>query len=80
MGKPTPRGLRITVEQVLQALSAGVPKEDILEDYPELELEDIHAAQPMLGHGLKRSGFFLCPPSLCWSNRLYCQKTRLRMN
>ena len=44
MGKPTPRGLRITVEQVLRALSAGVPKEDILEDYPELELEDIHAA------------------------------------
>ena len=44
MGKPTPRGLRITVEQVLRALSAGVPKEDILEDYPKLELEDIHVA------------------------------------
>ncbi|MGH7884925.1 MAG: DUF433 domain-containing protein [Thermodesulfobacteriota bacterium] len=44
VGKPTIRGLRITVEQILKALSGGVPSEDILQDYPELEPEDIRAA------------------------------------
>jgi uncharacterized protein (DUF433 family) len=43
MGKPTIRGLRITVEQILKALAAGVPAEDLLEDYPELEPEDLQA-------------------------------------
>jgi len=42
-GKPTIRGLRISVEQILKALAAGVPQEDLLEDYPELEPEDIQA-------------------------------------
>jgi uncharacterized protein (DUF433 family) len=43
-GKPTIRGLRISVEQVLRALAAGVPTYDLLQDYPELQLEDIQAA------------------------------------
>ena len=43
VGKPTIRGLRITVEQILKALAGGVPVQDLLEDYPELELEDIQA-------------------------------------
>jgi len=43
VGKPTIRGLRITVEQVLKALAGGVTVEELLEDYPELEREDIHA-------------------------------------
>ena len=43
MGKPTIRGLRITVEQILKALAAGVPPEDLLEDYPELEPADLQA-------------------------------------
>jgi uncharacterized protein (DUF433 family) len=42
-GKPTIRGLRITVEQILKALSAGVSPQDLLEDYPELEPEDLQA-------------------------------------
>lgn len=42
-GKPTVRGLRITVEQILNALAAGVPTDDLLEDYPELEPEDFPA-------------------------------------
>ncbi|MFQ5796966.1 MAG: DUF433 domain-containing protein [Candidatus Bipolaricaulia bacterium] len=42
-GKPTIRGLRISVEQILRALAAGVPSEDLLQDYPELEPEDIRA-------------------------------------
>ncbi len=43
-GKPTIRGLRISVEQILNALAAGVPEGDLLEDYPELEADDIRAA------------------------------------
>lgn len=43
MGKPTIRGLRITVEQILRALAAGVPAEDLLADYPELQPEDLLA-------------------------------------
>jgi uncharacterized protein (DUF433 family) len=43
VGKPTIRGLRITVEQILKALAGGVKAEALLEDYPELEKEDIQA-------------------------------------
>lgn len=42
-GKPTIRGLRISVEQVLKALAAGITQHELLEDYPELEQEDIQA-------------------------------------
>lgn len=44
VGKPTIRGLRITVEQILKALAADISARELLEDYPELELEDIKAA------------------------------------
>jgi len=43
VGKPTIRGLRITVEQILKALAGGVTIQDLFEDYPELEPEDIQA-------------------------------------
>ena len=43
VGKPTIRGLRITVSQILKALGSGVTAEDLLEDYPELEYDDIKA-------------------------------------
>ena len=42
-GKPTVRGMRITVESILQYLSAGDSIEAILEAYPFLEKEDIQA-------------------------------------
>ncbi len=43
VGKPTIRGLRITVEHILRALSGGVSEHDLLEEYPELEREDFQA-------------------------------------
>ena len=43
-GKPTIRGMRISVEQVLKSLAANIPAEELLAEYPELEKEDIHAA------------------------------------
>jgi uncharacterized protein (DUF433 family) len=43
VGKPTVRGMRITVEQLLKAMAAGVTVPQLLEDYPELVPEDIQA-------------------------------------
>jgi uncharacterized protein (DUF433 family) len=42
-GKPTIRGKRITVQTILEFLSAGDKPEDILSQYPSLEIEDINA-------------------------------------
>ena len=42
-GKPTIRGLRITVDQILKALAANISTDELLEEYPELEKEDIQA-------------------------------------
>jgi uncharacterized protein (DUF433 family) len=43
-GRPCLRGLRIRVKDVLDLLAAGAGREEILEDYPMLEAEDITAA------------------------------------
>lgn len=43
VGKPTIRGLRITIEQVLKALAGGISANELLEDLPELQMEDIQA-------------------------------------
>ena len=42
-GKPTIRGKRIMVQTVLEFLSAGESVEEILNQYPSLEREDIAA-------------------------------------
>ena len=42
-GKPCIRGLRVTVYDVLSMLSTGMSQAEILEDFPELEAQDILA-------------------------------------
>lgn len=42
-GKPVIRGKRITVQTILEFLSAGDSREDILKQYPSLESADIDA-------------------------------------
>lgn len=42
-GKPTIRGLRITVYDVLSYLAAGMSVDEILADFPILTEEDIRA-------------------------------------
>ncbi|WP_237476745.1 DUF433 domain-containing protein [Lichenibacterium dinghuense] len=42
-GRPCIRGLRIRVKDVLDLLAAGASREEILEDYPLLEADDIAA-------------------------------------
>ena len=42
-GKPIVRDMRISVELVLSLLAQGVTPEAIVDDYPDLELDDIRA-------------------------------------
>ncbi len=42
-GKPIIRDMRVSVELVLSLLAQGVKPEAILDDYPELEPDDIRA-------------------------------------
>jgi uncharacterized protein (DUF433 family) len=42
-GKPTVRGTRITVADILSYLAGGMSEEQILADFPQLAAEDIRA-------------------------------------
>ena len=42
-GQPCIRGMRITVKDILEYSAGGMTREEILEDFPELEPEDINA-------------------------------------
>jgi len=42
-GRPTIRGLRIRVKDVLDLLASGADRTEILADYPYLEADDITA-------------------------------------
>ena len=42
-GKPCIRGMRITVSDVLEYLASGMTEDEILEEFPYLEREDIRA-------------------------------------
>lgn len=49
-GRPTIRGKRITVQTILEFLSAGESHEEILRQYPSLEPEDIQACLEFATH------------------------------
>lgn len=42
-GQPTVRGLRYPVESLLELLAAGMTFQEVLDDYPNLEHEDLLA-------------------------------------
>jgi uncharacterized protein (DUF433 family) len=42
-GKPTIRGMRYPVDVILDLLSSGMTMDEIIEDYPSLERDDILA-------------------------------------
>ena len=44
LGKPVVRGTRIPVELILRKLSEGASEADLLDAYPRLTRDDIHAA------------------------------------
>lgn len=43
-GKPCIRGMRITVQDILEYLASGMTEEEILADFPELTRDDIRAS------------------------------------
>ena len=51
-GKPTIRGMRIRVSDVLEMLASGMSHADILEAFPDLENEDIVASLAWAAKGL----------------------------
>ncbi|MCO6488847.1 MAG: DUF433 domain-containing protein [Phaeodactylibacter sp.] len=57
-GKPTIRGLRYTVEGILEYLSGGDTIETILEEFPDLEREDILACLAYATASIKAKSMF----------------------
>ena len=43
-GKPVIRGTRVPVDLIVKLVGQGMSYEEILEDYPHLQIEDIRAA------------------------------------
>jgi uncharacterized protein (DUF433 family) len=43
-GKAVIKGTRIPVELIVRLVAQGIPEQEILQDYPRLEPEDIKAA------------------------------------
>lgn len=56
-GKPCIRGMRITVSDVLGYLASGMSFEEILDDFPYLEREDILAC---LSYAANKEKIELC--------------------
>lgn len=44
LGKPVIRGTRVTVELVLRKFAEGATENDLLDAYPHLKKQDLHAA------------------------------------
>jgi uncharacterized protein (DUF433 family) len=59
-GKACIRGMRITVQDVLDYLASGMTVEEILEDFPDLTKDDIHACLAYAADRERRLG---TPPS-----------------
>ena len=57
-GKPLIRDLRISVEMILELLAKGSTEKEILEDYPQLESDDLRAALLYAHHIVAREDVF----------------------
>ncbi len=57
-GKPLIRGLRISVEMILELLARGATEKEILQDYPQLEPDDLRAALLYAHHMVARENVF----------------------
>ena len=60
-GKPCIRGLRITVDDILGWLAAGMTVQEILADYPDLTEEDVRAAMAFAADRERRVQFSVTP-------------------
>ena len=62
-GLPTIRDTRVTVSAVLGQLAAGRTVEEVLEDYPYLEFEDILAALSFAAEAMQKRELPLAQPA-----------------
>jgi len=58
MGKPCIAGTRITVELILENISAGESIEQLLESYPRLTLKNIHDALAFAAESLRSNDVY----------------------
>ena len=64
MGKPVVAGTRITVELIVEKLAAGESVEQILEAYPHLTREAIHAALTFAAEALRADAVYPIPEAI----------------
>lgn len=57
-GKPVIEGTRIPVEKIINLLAQGLSTEDILQEYPHLEEEDVKAALQYAAETLEDESVF----------------------
>ena len=57
-GKPLIRGMRTSVEMILELLAKGATEEEILQDYPHLEPDDLRAALLYAHHMVAKEEVF----------------------
>jgi uncharacterized protein (DUF433 family) len=55
-GKPCIRGMRITVADLLEYLASGMSIDEILSDFPDLTIKDIHACLTFAAERERRLG------------------------
>jgi len=60
-GKPIIRGLRYTVESILEYLAGGDSFEEVLAEFPDLEREDLQACIQFAAESLKLRSQHLVP-------------------
>jgi len=61
LGKPVIRGTRVPVELILRKLGEGATEADLLDAYPRLTREDIHAALAYAADSLAHETILLQP-------------------
>jgi len=59
VGKPVITGTRIPVELIVRMIAQGITIEEILEEYPRLEREDVKAALTYAADVVARDEIFL---------------------
>jgi uncharacterized protein (DUF433 family) len=64
MGKPVIAGTRITVELIVEKLAAGESVEQIIESYPHLTREAIHAALAFAAEALRADVVYPLPEAI----------------
>ena len=53
-GRPCIRGMRITVYDILECLASGMSEQEILDDFPDLTRDDIHACLHFAADGERK--------------------------